>query len=99
MTGAGAHTAYPEGVPKTPAKPYRQPSFLRFIVTGFVLGFLFGALVASRNWFYEPSVLDQLQYSDGTMVGFLAMIFGLGGALLAAVVAVLIDQWSARRRS
>ncbi|MEO7060163.1 MAG: hypothetical protein ABI083_10605 [Lapillicoccus sp.] len=63
------------------------PDFKRWLGTGALLGFLAGFLVAVLG--------DQApNYSVGSAVGFLGVMFACLGALLAGVVAVLVDRRS-----
>ncbi|NHA69979.1 hypothetical protein [Phycicoccus flavus] len=78
--------------------PPRSPRFLRIIVTGAVLGFLAGAVLATGGWLQdESSVLTQQgQYSANTSIGYLGLLGAGLMALLAAVVALGIDWWQRR---
>lgn len=73
--------AYPGAV----SSPRRSPRYPRFLVTGALLGFLAGALVAYLG---HPVP----NYGTGAQLGYFG---GLGaglGALLAGVVAALLDR-------
>jgi hypothetical protein len=65
--------------------PPRTPNYLRFIVTGAVIGFLGGAIFAMVGG-------TTPDYSSVTQIGFFGVTFGSIGALLAAVVAVLLER-------
>ncbi|MBR7744699.1 hypothetical protein KC207_15485 [Phycicoccus sp. BSK3Z-2] len=75
----------------------RRPRFLPFIVTGAVIGFLVGALLASGGWFAEPEPSTlQGTYGPSAAVGYLGLIGAGLFALLAALVALAVDWWSRR---
>ncbi len=63
--------------------PRRRPRFGRFIGTGAVLGIVLGIVISFAS-------MNPQGYSDRTAAGFLAAFFGLIGALVAAIVAVLL---------
>lgn len=63
----------------------RTPNYLRFIVTGAVIGFVAGLVVAFVG---EPAP----DYSAAAQIGFFGVIFAGLGALLAGVVAVLLER-------
>ncbi len=63
--------------------PPRTPNFLRFIITGALVGFVVGAYVAVAG----DGTPD---YSAGSQIGFFGVLFAAIGALLAALLAVLI---------
>ena len=73
-------------------KPARHPRFLPFIVTGAVLGFVVGAVLALGGWFADPSPLIASNYSATAGVGYLGILGAVLFGLLAAVVAVLVDR-------
>lgn len=77
--------------------PPRRPRFLRIIVTGAVLGFVVGAVVAVGGWFEDTdSPLVQGQYSPTAAIGYLgllgASLFALGAAGLALVLDKRADR-------
>ena len=74
--------AYAGGV--KPAPP-RTPNYLRFIVTGAIVGFLGGAIFSLVG----ESAPD---YSSGAQIAFFGVIFAGIGALLAALLAVLLER-------
>lgn len=63
----------------------RTPNYLRFLVTGAVLGFVIGVVVAL--WTDTAP-----RYSAGSQAAFFGVIFAGVGALLAGVVAVLLER-------
>ena len=67
-----------------PAPP-RTPNYLRFIVTGAIVGFLAGAIFSLVG----ESVTD---YSAGSQIAFFGVMFAGVGALLAGLVAVLLER-------
>jgi len=63
----------------------RTPDFKRWLGTGALLGFFVGFLVSMLT--------DRAQsYSAGSEVGYLGVMFAFLGALVAGLVAVLIDR-------
>ena len=74
--------AYPEDV--RPAPP-RTPNYLRFIVTGAVLGFAVGAVFSLVG----EGAPD---YSSGAQIAFFGVMFAGIGALLAGLLAVLLER-------
>ncbi len=67
-----------------PAPP-RTPNYLRFIVTGAIVGFLAGAIFSLVG----ESATD---YSAGSQIAFFGVMFAGIGALLAGLVAVLLER-------
>ncbi len=67
-----------------PAPP-RTPNYLRFIVTGAIVGFLAGAIFSLVG----ESAAD---YSAGSQLAFFGVLFAGLGALLAGLVAVLLER-------
>ncbi len=65
----------------------RTPNVKRFIVTGVVLGFFAGAAVAVIG---DPAP----SYAASSQLGYLGVVGAFLGALLAAVLAVLLDRRS-----
>lgn len=65
--------------------PPRTPNFLRFIVTGALVGFVVGTVVAIVG----EGAPD---YSLGSQIGFFGVLFAALGALLAALLAVLVER-------
>jgi uncharacterized membrane protein len=70
----------------------RPPRFLPFILTGAVLGFLAGAVVSVGGWLEDPDPTIASNYDTSAGIGYLGVLGAILGGLLAAVVAVLIDQ-------
>jgi len=69
----------------------RYPNFTAFIATGAVLGFVLGSAVA---YFGDDANTYGHDYSVTSAVLFLGVVGALVFALLAAVVAVLLDRRS-----
>jgi hypothetical protein len=67
-----------------PAPP-RTPNYLRFIVTGAVVGLVVGAIFSLVG---EPAA----DYSAGSQIAFFGVIFAGLGALLAGLLAVLLER-------
>ena len=63
----------------------RTPNFVRFIVSGAVVGVVVGVVITVVG----DSATD---YPGWSQLGLLAMTFGLLGALLGAVVGVLLER-------
>lgn len=78
--------------------PRRRVRFLPFILTGAVIGFVVGAVLASGSWLEDrTSVLTQQgQYSPESAVGYIGVMFASLFALVAALLALGIDWWSRR---
>ncbi len=73
--------------------PPRRPRFLRIIVTGAVLGFVLGAVVATGGWFEDPSSpLVQGTYAPTAALGYLGLLGACLFALLAALLALALDK-------
>ncbi|MDF8265638.1 hypothetical protein [Luteipulveratus flavus] len=66
----------------------RTPNFARIMITGGVIGVLLGLWVGSRG--------EGGTYSGATAMGFLAVVFGGLGVLLAGVIAILLDRRTLR---
>jgi MFS superfamily sulfate permease-like transporter len=67
--------------------PPRTPNYLRFIVTGAIIGFLGGAIFSLVG----ESAAD---YSASAQIAFFGVMFAGIGALLAGLVAVLLERGS-----
>ncbi|WP_377639999.1 hypothetical protein [Oryzobacter terrae] len=72
----------------------RRPRFLPFILTGAVIGFVVGAFLASRP--DEVANRTVGTYPASSAIGYLGFLCAGIAALLAAVVAILIDRRSRR---
>ncbi len=68
----------------------RSPRFLPFILTGAVIGFVVGAFLASRP--DEVANRTVGAYSASSAIGYLGFGCAAFGALLAAVVAILLER-------
>ena len=67
----------------------RYPNFVAFIATGAILGFVAGSAVA---YFGDDAATYGKDYSVTSAVLFLGVVGALVFALLAAIVAVLLDR-------
>ncbi len=72
----------------------RPPRFLPFILTGAVIGFVVGAFLASRP--DEVANRTVGTYSSSSAIGYLGFGCAALGALLAAVVAIVLERRSTR---
>jgi uncharacterized membrane protein YgaE (UPF0421/DUF939 family) len=66
-------------------RPPRRPKFGAFLITGAVIGLIVAIVVNQMG----P---DPAGYSGRTVFGFLGLAFAGLGALLAGIVAVLLDR-------
>lgn len=74
-------------------RPPRTPNFARIIGTGAILGALIGGLIAATGVLTDTSALPQgYNYGASDGIGILAMAGGMLGAIIAAVIAVLLDR-------
>lgn len=71
----------------------RAPRFGRFIVAGFVVGFVLGVLF-DLYWPAIAGIEAESPYMPLSETAFFASLFGLTGALVAAIVAVILDRRS-----
>lgn len=67
----------------------RYPNFVAFIATGAILGFVVGSAVA---YYSDDDTTYGHDYSVTSAVLFLGVVGAFVFALLAAVVAVLLDR-------
>jgi hypothetical protein len=65
--------------------PRRSPNFTRFIAAGAVVGFVVGSGLAVLG---DPAP----GYGEGAAVAYIGLFGAAIGAMLAAVVAVLLDR-------
>jgi hypothetical protein len=65
--------------------PRRSPNFMRFIATGAILGFVVGSVLAFLG---DPAP----GYSDVTAAAYIGAFGAAIGAMLAGVLAVLLDR-------
>jgi hypothetical protein len=65
--------------------PPRTPNYLRFIVSGAIIGFIVGAV-------FSLSGEGAVNYSTGSELGYFGVMFGGLGALLAGLLAVLLER-------
>ncbi|MFN8075767.1 MAG: hypothetical protein U0Q15_10145 [Kineosporiaceae bacterium] len=78
----------PTGAPQGEQFRFRRaPRYRPFVITGFVVGAVVGAVLALVG----PELP---KYSTGTQVGYLAMFFGLLGGIVGAAVAVVVERRS-----
>ncbi|HET8617246.1 MAG TPA: hypothetical protein VFL94_17130 [Actinomycetales bacterium] len=86
---AGIPTSDPgtaDGQP-TLRQVHRSPRYVAFLVTGAAVGVLL-AIISGAIGTGDGSI------STGRLIGYLAMLFGLLGALLGGAVAVVIERLS-----
>jgi hypothetical protein len=91
LPDAGAPTSDP-GVNATQQdaasrQVHRSPKYGAFLVTGALLGVLV-AVISGAIGTGDGTI------GTGQLIGYLAMVFGLLGALLGGAVAVLIERFS-----
>jgi hypothetical protein len=67
--------------------PRRAPNFARFLVTGAIIGFVVGSAAAFLG---DPAP----GYGEGAAVAYLGVFGAAIGAMLAGVVAVMLDRRS-----
>jgi hypothetical protein len=73
--------------------PPRRPRFLRIIVSGAVVGFALGALLAVGGWFEDTgSAVAQGPYSPYAAIGYLGLLGAALFGLIAAVLALALDR-------
>jgi hypothetical protein len=71
-------------VSQQPRKVGRRPNFAAFLISGGLIGLLVGFLVSVVG----PAAVG---YDASAMLGFLGLIFAGLGALVAGIIAVLLD--------
>ena len=69
----------------------RAPKYVPFLI----LGALVGAAVAAAVAYGLPATPE---FDPGSVFGFFLVTFGAGGAILGAVVALLLDWLSVKRQ-
>lgn len=77
------HPAGPGRVVRHPVR--RTPNFMRFIITGAVIGLIAGAIVATSG-------TNAPGYSDRTGIALIGGILAALGALAGAVVALVLER-------
>jgi hypothetical protein len=94
LPDAGAPTSEPgtdgtdEQARVAPARPvHRSPKYGAFLVTGALVGVVL-AVISGLMGTGDGSM------GTGQLIGYLAMVFGLLGALLGGAVAVVIERFS-----
>lgn len=78
---------YCGGVSEQPRKARRRPNFAAFLISGGLVGLLIGFFVSV----FGPAGVN---YDASTTAGFLGLIFAALGALVAGIIAVLLDTRS-----
>ena len=74
-------------VSQQPRRVRRRPNFAAFLISGALIGLLIGFLVSV----FGPAAVG---YDASAILGFLGLIFAGLGALLAGIIAVLLDTRS-----
>lgn len=74
----------------TPPRP-KTPNFARFILSGSLLGFLLAAVTVAATGGVQQRGMSGT-YSAASGVGIVGLLGAGLGAILAAVVAVLLDR-------
>ena len=78
---------YRGGVSQQPRKTRKRPNFAAFLISGALIGLLLGFLVSV----FGPAASS---YDASSPAGFLGLIFAGLGALVAGILAVLLDARS-----
>ena len=69
----------------------RAPRFVPFLVLGAVVGFVAAAVAAY-------TVPGDASFDPGAVFGFLMIMFGAAGAVLGAVLALVLDRRSVKKQ-
>jgi hypothetical protein len=74
--------------------PRRSPNFLRFILTGAVLGFAIGSFLSVSGWLADETsaLAQQSNYSATAGWGFVGALGAMLGAIAFALLAILLDR-------
>jgi len=78
---------YLGSVTQQPRKARRKPNFAAFLITGGLVGLLFG-------FFLSVSGQADARYAASATLGFLGLIFAGLGVLVGGIIAVLLDKRS-----
>jgi hypothetical protein len=78
-------TAEQAGPGPTYGRPRRAPRYGSFVVTGALAGIVLGVVLSLS----QPATG---QFSQNSVIGYVAAILGLVGALAGAALAVLLDR-------
>jgi hypothetical protein len=71
----------------------KSPNFVRFILTGAILGFIVGGVIAGTNILGAAEGGNPAyNYSPSAGIGVVSLLFAGLFAIVAAVVAVLLDR-------
>ncbi|MEO5318655.1 hypothetical protein PV761_08730 [Arthrobacter sp. CC3] len=68
----------------------RAPKYVPFLILGGIVGIIVAAVIA----FALPG---DPSYEPSSVFGFFMVLFGAGGVILGAIVALLLDRLSVRR--
>jgi hypothetical protein len=79
------HGSTVAGTVSAVSSPRRAPNFARFLVTGAIIGFVVGSAAAFVG---DPAP----GYDEGAAVAYLGVFGAAIGAMVAGVVAVLLDR-------
>ena len=74
-------------VSQQPRKVGRRPNFVAFLISGGLIGLLVGFLFSV----FGPAAVG---YDASSTLGFLGLLFAALGALVAGIIAVLLDTRS-----
>ncbi len=73
--------------------PRKSPNFVRFILTGAIVGFIVGGVLAGTDLLGDPVQGNpSYSYSPSAGIGIVSLLFAGLFAILAGVIAVLIDR-------